>query len=143
MSKLSQVGIATTILGGVLIFIGAFPATTGLDITAGVGILQVLLILIGFCVMIFGAYLFVQMTWYRGRPHTLIQSIALRLSMTGLLFSFAVGLADLLGYGSHTPDVSARTFLGLWQAAGLTGGFVVASLGVILFALGGRPQDVR
>ncbi len=138
MAKLAQVGIAIAVLGGVITLIGLFPGVTGLEAAAGVGIIQTLVILAGFSTLIFGAYIFVQATYYPGMPHNLAQQIALRLSMTGLVIAVASGLADVLGYGSQQPP-EQRPFLGPWQAAGLIGGFVIASIGVIIFALMGPP----
>jgi hypothetical protein len=139
MAKLAQIGIAIAVLGGVITLIGLFPEVTGLAASPGIGIIQIIVILIGFSILIFGAYIFVQATYYPGIPHNLAQQIALRLSMTGLLIASASGLADVLGYGSHPPGPDQRPFLGTWQAIGLIGGFVIASIGIIIFALMGPP----
>jgi hypothetical protein len=144
MGKLSQLSIAITLLGGVVTLIGLFPTVTGLEPTPGIGILQILTILFGFSVLIGGALLFIQSTYYPGIRHNLAQQIALRLSMTGLVIAAVSGLADVLGYGSHPPGPHQRPFLGVFQATGLIAGFFIASLGVILFALTGKsspPSD--
>jgi len=141
MGKLSQVGIAVAVLGGVVALIGLFPSITGLEQAAGVGVLQTLVILAGFSILIGGAYLFVQSTYYPGVKHNLAQQIALRLSMTGLVISTASGLADVLGFGSHPSVSDQRPFMGTLQTVGLIGGFVVASIGVIIFALMGEPRS--
>ena len=50
----------------------------------------------------------------------------------------AAGLSDVLGFGSHTPgNEDNLPFLGPWQALGMVIGFVVASAGVMIFALMG------
>ena len=139
MGKLSQVGIAVAVLGGVVTLIGLFPSITGLEPSAGAGVLQIIVILNGFAILIFGVYLFVKATYYPGVKHNLAQQIGLRLSMTGLVISVVAGLADVLGYGSQPPGLDQRPFLGMWQAVGLIGGFIIASLGVIVFVLKGRP----
>lgn len=141
MGKLSQAGIAISLLGGVVALIGLFPSIIGLEQAAGIGILQILIILIGFSILIFGAYIFVQSAYYAGVRHNLAQQIAVRLSMTGLLIATASGLADVLGFGSHPLGLEGqRPLLGTWQATGVLGGFVIASLGVIIFALMGHPE---
>lgn len=136
-----QVGIAIGALGAVLALMGMFPGVTGLDATPGIGVLQIVLIISGFTLVISGALLYVQGTFYPGIRHNLAQQIAVRLSATGLLFSAIAGLGDLLGFGSHPPGVTDGPFLGYWQAIGLIGGFMVASLGVVLFALLGPPPE--
>jgi hypothetical protein len=141
MGKLAQVGIATAVLGGVITLIGLFPGVTGLEAALGIGIIQTIIVLVGFSVLIFGAYLFVQATYYPDVPHNLAQQIGLRLSMTGLVVAIASGLADVLGYGSHPSGPDQRPFLGTWQAIGLIGGFVIASLGIIVFATMGPSSD--
>lgn len=141
MGKLSQVGIAVAVLGGVVALIGLFPSITGLEPSTGVGVLQTLVILAGFSILIGGAFLFVQSTYYPGVKHTLAQQIALRVSMTGLVISTASGLADVLGFGSHPSVGDQRPFMGTLQAAGLIMGFLIASIGVIIFALMGEPAS--
>ena len=138
---MAQIGIALGALGAVLALMGMFPGVTGLDATAGIGVLQIVVILTGFTLLISGALLYVQGAFYPGVRHNLAQQIAVRLSATGLLFAAIAGLGDLLGFGSHPPGLTDGPFLGYWQAAGLIGGFVVASLGVVLFALLGPPPD--
>jgi len=135
----AQVGIAIGVLGAVITLIGLFPTLTGFDPTPGIGIVQILTILVGFSLIIFGAFIFAQTTYYPGVKHTLIQQIGIRLSLTGLLGSAAAGLADVLGYGSNPPTATQRPVLGIYQAAGLIGGFVIAAVGVLLFALYGNP----
>lgn len=138
MDKLSQFGIAVGTLGGVITLMGLFPGVVGLEQTGGIGVLQILVSLTGFSVLILGAYIFVQSTYYPGIKHNLAQQIALRLSMTGLIIAASCGLADILGFGSHPPIPGERPLLGTWQLFGLIGGFVLASVGVIIFALMGR-----
>ena len=139
MGKLSQVGIAVAVLGGVIALIGLFPSVTGFAPSQGIGVLQILVILAGFSTLIFGAFIYVQSTYYAGVRHNLAQQIAVRLSMTGLVIATASGLADVLGFGTHPPGVDQRPFLGTLQAIGLIGGFLLASVGVIIFALMGDP----
>jgi hypothetical protein len=130
-------GIAVAVLGGVIAFMGLFPGVIGLDQAKGVGLFQMTVILLGFSLLISGAVWFVQANYYHGHPLTLGQEIGVRLSMTGLIIAIASGYADILGIGSHPPFGEERTLLGTVQVVGLVGGFVVASLGVMLFALSG------
>ena len=144
MGKLSQAGIAVALLGGVITLIGLFPGVIGLESAAGVGILQILVILAGFSILIAGAFIFVQSAYYHGIKHNLAQQIGLRLSMTGLVFAAACGMADVFGFGSHPIGVEGqRPLLGPYQTLGLIGGFVIASLGVLIFTLLGTSDEPR
>lgn len=136
---MARVGIAISMLGAILALMGMFPGVTGLDATVGIGVLQILVILTGFTLLIGGALLYAQDTFYPGVRHNLGQQVAIRLSATGLLFAAIASLGDLLGFGSHPPGLTDGPFLGYWQAAGLIGGFLVAALGVLLFVLLGPP----
>jgi hypothetical protein len=140
---MAQVGIIISTLGAVLALMGMFPGVTGLDATVGIGVLQIVVILTGFTLLISGALLYVQGAFYPGIKHNLTQQVAVRLSATGLVFAAIAGLGDLLGFGSHPPLITIGPLLGYWQALGLIGGFLVASLGVVIFALGGPdlPDD--
>ncbi len=141
MSKLAQFGTATALLGLVLAFMGLFPGTLGLDPTEGIGILQIFVTLIGFALLNMGAYIYAKDTWFRGKPQTLAQSIGVRLTLTGLLFAAAAGLADLLGFGSHPSGNTIRPLLGPWQAVGFVMGFWISTLGVAVFVIYGRWTD--
>jgi hypothetical protein len=142
MPKLSQAGIAISVLGGVITLIGLFPGIIGSDQTSGTGILQILVILVGMIILIAGAYIFAQSAFFPGQKHNLAQQIALRLSMTGLVIASASGLADILGFGSHPIGLDdQRPLLGWWQTSGLIGGFLIASIGVLIFVLMGHPHS--
>src|SRR5579863_10069570 len=129
-----RVGIAVGGLGLILTLIGLFPTITGINPTPGFGIVKTVTVLTGFCVLILGALIFVQSVYYPGQPHTLAQEIAVRLSLTGLLIAIASGLADVLGYGSNPPGPNSRPMLGPYKMAGLIGGFLIAAVGVLIFA---------
>ncbi len=137
----AQFGIAVGILGAVLSLIGLFPSLTGLEASAGIGIVQILTILAGFSAMILGAFVFVQTSYYPSIKHNLAQQIGIRLSLTGLLGSAAAGLADVLGFGSNPPSLEQRPVLGPYQSIGLIGGFIIASIGVLIFVLMGDHPD--
>jgi len=139
--RVAQVGIALGALGTVLAFMGLFPGVTGLPPTPGIGIVQLLLILAGFTLLIAGAFIYVKYTFYARQPSTLAQQIGLRLSMTGLLFAGFAAMADILGFGSNPRTATSDIYFGPWQAAGLVGGFLIASLGVLLYAISGPPDD--
>jgi hypothetical protein len=141
MEKYSQISITLGAIGIVITLVGLFPGIIGLETVEGVGVLQVLVILLGFSILFTGAYLFARQVFYPGQPNTLAQDIGTRLTMTGLLVAAAAGLADVLGFGSHGSADSSRPLLGRLQAAVFVGAIVLASLGVIIFAVFGPEQD--
>lgn len=140
--RYSQIAILVGTLGLMLTLIGLFPSTTGVEVQSGIGLLQILVILMGLVLLIFGALLFVKITFYPTVRTNLAQDIAIRLSLTGLLIAAAAGLADVLGYGSHSPgDEDNLPSVGAWQAAGMVLGFTIASIGVLIFAWMGPTKD--
>lgn len=140
MARLSQVGIALGALGVVLMLMGLFPGVTGLDPTPGIGLLQIVALLIGFSWFIFGALIYVKYTFYINTPATLTQSIGTRLAMTGLVLAAMMGLADALGYGSHGPQFNGEAYLGQLQAAGIIVSYILSSIGVLVYAVAGHPE---
>ncbi len=137
MEKYGQISITIGTLGVVIILIGLFPGLIGLEASPGVGVLQVLVILLGFSVLFAAAYWFVKRVFYPNQPTTLAQDIGVRLTLTGLLVAAASGLADVLGFGSHTAATAPRPLLGHLQAWGFVGGVMLASFGVVIYALMG------
>lgn len=140
MERYSQTSITIGALGIVLTLIGLFPGIIGLETIEGVGVLQVLVILLGFSLIFVGAYIFVKQMFYPSLSTTLTQDIGVRLTLTGLLIAAAAGLADVLGFGSHGAADNTRPLMGRLQSIGFIGGFLIASLGVGLFALFGPSQ---
>lgn len=137
MARVGQIGIALGALGIVLTLMGLFPGVTGVQPTPGIGALQMVTILAGFALLIAGAFIYAKFSFYPDGPANLIQQIALRLSLTGLLFAGMAGMADVLGFGSNIRTETSDIFFGPWQAVGLIGGFAVASLGVLIYVVTG------
>ncbi len=137
MTRIAQPAIALVALGVILTLMGLFPGVTGLQSTVSIGIVQLTAMLIGFTLMIFGALLYVKFTFYPTTPSNLLQQIGTRLALTGLLFAALSGLADILGFGSHTAAATVDAFIGPLQAVGVIGNFVLAAMGVLLYAMSG------
>lgn len=141
MTRLIQVGIGISTIGLLLLLIGLFPGLTGLEPTPGVGMVQLLTILSGLALFIFGALIYVKYTFYSKYPATLVQVIGTRLAMTGLLLSTLVGMADVLGYGSHGAQMAEPNVFGTLQAIGIIASYTVSCLGVLIYALGGTRDN--
>ncbi len=140
MIRVAQLGIILGALGIVLMLVGLFPGITGLPPTVGFGVVQILVILFGYALLIFGALLYVKFFFYAMQDLTLLQQIGIRLALTGLTFSVLAGLADVLGFGSNPRPAGEEIIFGPLQIWSLLGCFALASFGVIVFALAGEPE---
>jgi cellobiose-specific phosphotransferase system component IIC len=141
MGRVAQLGIVIGALGVMLTLMGLFPGVTGLAPTPGVGIVQIFTILTGFTLLILGALIYVKYAYYANRPPNLAQQIGYRLALTGLVLAALAALADHLGFGSHSREFTVDTFLGPLQAAAMIGSFVLACIGVLIYAITGQPQN--
>jgi hypothetical protein len=142
MARVAQLGIALGTLGGMLALMGLFPGVTGISQAYGIGILQIFTILTGFALLISGGLIYVKFMFYARCPANLMQQIGIRLALTGLVLAAIAGLADALGFGSHPRllDIGMDYRLGPWQAVGLIGSYVLAAIGVVIYALSGDPD---
>ena len=137
MARIAQFGIALGALGTMLTFMGLFPGVTGLPPASGIGIVQIVTILAGFVLLITGALIYVKFTFYMGKQANLAQQIGVRLALTGLLFAVMMGMADIVGFGSHLRSDQVEPLFGILQAIGIIGSFVIAAVGVLVYAVSG------
>ncbi len=137
MWRFAQVGIALGALGAMICFMGLFPGVTGAVPTAGIGLIQVAMVITGYSLLILGALTYLKYTFYLDVPGTLIQQIGTRLALTGLLFAALAGLADILGFGSHIRDDTGDIFFGQLQMIGILASFGLSSFGVLVYVLAG------
>jgi len=94
---------------------------------------QLIAMMIGLTMLVFGTYVFAHATIHRGQPRTLQRDIGVRMGLTGLVFAAAATMADVMGFGSHLP--SDGIFFGWLQATGMLVGFGIAALGVLIYVL--------
>jgi hypothetical protein len=142
MIGIAQLGIALAALGIVVALMGLFPGVTGIQPTAGVGVIQFLLILLGFTLLDMGALVYVKFTFYVARAANLAQQIGIRLTLTGLVLAGLTGMADFLGFGSHARTATTDVYFGQLQALGLLGSLLLSALGVMIYAItGGAPDE--
>jgi len=142
MIGIAQFGIAIAALGIVVTLMGLFPGVTGIQPAVGVGVIQFVLILLGFMLLDFGALIYVKFTFYVGRAANLAQQIGVRLTLTGLVLAGLAGLADFLGFGSHGRTSTSDVYFGQLQALGLLGSLLISALGVMIYAIsGGAPEE--
>jgi len=137
MWRFAQVGIALGALGGMISFMGLFPGITGAVPTAGIGLVQVVMIIIGYTLLILGAITYLKYTFFLDVPANLVQQIGTRLALTGILFATLAGMADILGFGTHIRDETSELFFGQLQMIGILASFALSSLGVLVYVLAG------
>lgn len=137
MWRFAQVGIALGALGIMLCFMGLFPGVTGAEPTAGIGLVQVIMVLMGYSLLILGALVYLKYTFFLDVPSTLAQQIGTRLALTGILFAAFSGLADILGFGTHIRDDVVDIFFGQLQMLGILASFGLSSCGVLVYVLTG------
>lgn len=131
VTRLTQLGVFTSLIGAVTLFLGLFPNAVGLSRASGIGIAQITIMLIGLFTLTAGAYVTVYSILHRGTPTTLLRQVGVRLGMTGFVFSAASTIADILGFGSHTT--SGEPLFGWLQAAGMITGFAISAIGVLTY----------
>lgn len=139
MIGIAQFGIAIAAFGIVLALMGLFPGVTGIQPAAGVGVIQFVMILVGFTLLDLGALIYVKFTYYVQQAANLTQQIGVRLTLTGLVLAMLVGMADFLGFGSHARSATTDVYFGQFQALGLIGSLMVSALGVMIYAVMGKP----
>lgn len=131
-SRLARFGVATVVFGFFVFLIGVYPDLIRLELTPGIGLLQIGCLLFGITVMTFGAYIYAYATRHRAQPRTLREDVGLRLMASGLVIAYTTGFADVLGIGSNFG--TERPLLGLFQAAGVALGVLVIIVGIFLYA---------
>ena len=134
MNRLAQASVLTAVIGGVVMFIGLFPDAMGIDNTPGIGLAQVVTTLTGLIILTTSAYVFTYAMVHRGREGTLSQDIGVRMGLSGLTFAIAAGLADVLGFGSHSL-YGGGVSMGRLQATGMIIGFLIAAVGVLIYGM--------
>lgn len=137
MWRFSQVGIALGALGGMVCFMGLFPGVTGAEPTVGIGLVQVVMVLIGYTLLILGALTYLKFTFFLEAPANLVQNIGTRLALTGILFATLSGMADILGFGTHIRDDVSDLYFGQLQMIGILASFGLSSFGVLVYVLAG------
>ena len=118
--------VAVLAIVGLLLVVGAVATELfGLDLTPGFGVLQTLAFLMGITALTIAAYLLMAAARPPDAPRSLQADIGVRLSLTGLVFSYVTGFADLIRIGTHVQPEFERPFIGPLQLGGLVGGLLL------------------
>ncbi|NJN55549.1 MAG: hypothetical protein HC804_12815 [Anaerolineae bacterium] len=136
-NKLHKVQMALTlllmILGALLILLALGIDRLGLNLTPGFGIAQMFQLLVGLSCLTLAAFLYARSLHPQQTPRSLQADIGIRLAATGLVFAYIVGLADLIGIGTHVNPRFERPFVGPFQFGGLLLALGMIVIGLILY----------
>ena len=133
-SRMARFGIALIVAGFFTFVLGIFPDIVRLNLTPGMGIVQIFTFLFGIGLMVLGGYIYAYTTRLRARTRRLRHEVGQRLIATGYVLCCASALADVLGIGSH--NIPERDpFFGLWQAGGVLIGVLVIIFGLFLYTM--------
>jgi len=118
------------VLGALLILLALDAGRLGLDLTPGFGMVQMFQLLLGLSCLTLAAFLYARSLRPNDAPPSLQADIGVRLAATGLVFAYVVGLADLIGIGTHVNPRFERPFVGPFQFGGLllAVGMIIAGL---------------
>jgi len=105
----------------------------GVDLTPGFGVLQTLVFLVGLTALTIAAYLLMSAARPPDTPRSLQADIGVRLSLTGLVFCYVTGFADLIRIGTHVQPEFERPFIGPLQLAGFVVGLLILLGGMVLY----------
>jgi hypothetical protein len=118
------------VLFGLLVFlVGIRPSLFGLDRSPVVGFVQIAVFLVGLAIVCIGGYIGVMAFWKNG-DRTIPAEIGSRLVATGYVVTVFAGMADVFGFGSHSPP--KVPYFGPWQAMGVQIGEVLVAIGFLL-----------
>ena len=147
MSKVTRVRravIAVLSIVGLLLVVGAVATELlGFDLTPGFGVLQMLAFLAGLTALTIAVYLSMSAARPPDAPRSLQAGIGVRLSLTGLVFCYVTGFADLIRIGTHVQPEFERPFIGPLQLGGFVVGLLILLAGVVLYytSRGKRPSS--
>lgn len=139
MARIGQVGAAVAALGAMLMLMALYPGVAGLEPTPGIGVVQLSGALCGLVWFIAGALFYVKLVFYAESKSTLSQQIGTRLAFTGIVLSVIAAFPDALGFGTHGAGTPDPDYFGSLQATGVMLGYFVACLGVLVYAVTGKP----
>ena len=133
-TRVRRVVIAVLSVVGAVFVVGAVATELlGLDLTPGFGVLQTLAFLIGLTVLTIAVYLSMSAGRPPDAPRSLQAGIGVRLSLTGLVFCYVTGFADLIRIGTHVQPEFERPFIGPLQLGGFVVGLLILLAGVVLY----------
>jgi hypothetical protein len=122
--------ITGAILASLAIAVESIPS---LNVTPGFGILQMGQFLTGITFLTIAGFLWLHDHRSADTSPSLQAGIGVRLSLTGLVFCYVAGFADLLHVGTHLQPQFERPFVGPWQITGVVLGMATIVTGMVLY----------
>lgn len=124
-----RVGLSLTLIGFLILLIGARPSLFHLDRSPAIGFVQIAVMLVGLAIISLSGYLTLASLWKAG-ARSIAADIGLRLVATGYLICVFAGMADVFGFGSQPfPKVP---YFGPLQALGVEIGELIIAGGFML-----------
>jgi hypothetical protein len=125
----------------VLIAVGADALR--LDLNPGFGLIQMFALTTGISALTLAGFLAIWRRRPSDTPRSLQADIGVRVSLTGLVFVYIAGFADLLRVGTHLQPRFERPFTGPIQSIGMGLGLLVIVIGLVLYytSRGIRPTS--
>lgn len=122
-------GLIVTLIGYLLLLLGAKPSLFNLDRSPVIGFVQTAMIIFGLGVITLGAYISLKTFWCRTGP-SLTADFGTRIMATGFVITVFTGMADVFGFGSHPlPGVP---FFGSLQSIGVVIGEAFIAVGLVM-----------
>lgn len=134
LRKIRNVLTLILVLLGILLIVLAVGAEgLGVDVTPGFGIIQTFQVLVGLSCLTLAGFLYLNTLREPDAPRSLQADVSIRLSATGLVFAYIIGLADLIGIGTHVNPRFERPFVGPFQVGGIVLAIGMIMAGMILY----------
>jgi len=121
------------LIGALLSIVSLAAEFLGLDLTPGFGMVQMFQLLVGLTFLTAAGFLHVYGLRRRDAPRSLQADIGVRLALTGLVFAYVAGLADLFGIGTHVDPRFDRPYVGWLQTLGVVMGIFSIIAGLLLY----------
>ena len=117
--------------------------STRLNITPGFGAVQMLQFLLGVSCLTLAGFVFLYTLRQPDAAKSLQADIGMRLALTGLVFMYVAGFADLIGIGTHVHPAFSRPFAGPLQLIGMFIGTLSIITGMLLYHTSRKMQGKR
>lgn len=140
--RIREIATVLLVVVGLLSMLIAMAADLiGLDITPGFGLVQMVAFLFGLTLLTIAAYMYLISLRPKDAPKSLQADIGIRLSATGLILTYVVGLSDTIGIGTHVNPSFDRPFIGPLQLGGFLLGIITLIIGMILYHTSRGPRE--
>jgi hypothetical protein len=121
------------VVGTLLSIVSLGAEILGLDLTPGFGMVQMFQLLLGLTFLTAAGFLHIYNLRPPNAPRSLQADIGIRLALTGLVFTYVAGVADLVGIGTHVEPRFIRPYVGPLQLGGILLGIISITAGMLLY----------